>query len=377
MCWASRSTTSASTSAGSTSTPSSSARCPLPPRTVEFRMQPERPYMWMPVGRTRHRIEIRLHEHEDATEMERPEVAWEWLSQTWGLGPDDVEIIRQVVYPFLTRIARSWRVGRTFLAGDAAHTMPPYTGKGACAAMRDAKNLAWKLDLVLRGLADDELLDTYQQEREAHNNQLLRVSIELCDVVNLTDPRAAHARDLAMRGRPPAPDIFPGPKTGFLHHDAGGRVTGVLGDASPQGVIRRGGVTGRFDDVAGGGGFSVVAAFDPAAVLCGEQLAHLARIGVTIGSLDPASPHHIEDADGTYREFFTANGVSAFVARPDFLLYGLARDEDDLRELIGEILQRLKAPTPVQDPGRASFAHRKPRFPLDESGVFEERAATR
>ncbi|MBV9795120.1 MAG: bifunctional 3-(3-hydroxy-phenyl)propionate/3-hydroxycinnamic acid hydroxylase [Actinobacteria bacterium] len=308
---------------------------------IQFHMRPERPSVSMPIGTKRHRFEIRLLPDETEEEMVRPEVAWNWLKDHAGLGPDDVEIIRDLVYPFPTRIAKQWRAGRVFLAGDAAHTMPPYTGMGACAAMRDAKNLAWKLDLVLRGLAGDALLDTYQPEREQQYRPLVQVSVMLCQAVNLSDPEAAKARDAAMRSRPSPPAFFPGPKTGYLHHEADGSVAAPVGDASPQGVVRRGAQTGRFDDVAGGGGFSLVADFDPAAALSAEQLARLQTVGIAIGSLDPSSPFHVEDVDGTYRTFFGAQQVKAFIARPDFLLFGLAANEDELRGLVDEVLSGL------------------------------------
>ncbi|RAF62461.1 3-(3-hydroxyphenyl)propionate hydroxylase, partial [Burkholderia multivorans] len=93
------------------------------------------------------------------------EYAWRWFRERQALGSDDVRILRQIVYVFSARTAQRWREGRGFLIGDAAHTMPPYMGQGACSGMRDGLTLAWKLDLVLRGFADDAFLDTYEAER--------------------------------------------------------------------------------------------------------------------------------------------------------------------------------------------------------------------
>ncbi|MGW2328138.1 FAD-dependent monooxygenase [Streptomyces sp. NPDC001700] len=62
-------------------------------------------------------------------------------------------------------VARSFRSGRVFLAGDAAHRQPPANGGGLNTAVQDAHNIAWKLGAVLGGQADDALLDSYEAER--------------------------------------------------------------------------------------------------------------------------------------------------------------------------------------------------------------------
>jgi 2-polyprenyl-6-methoxyphenol hydroxylase-like FAD-dependent oxidoreductase len=62
-------------------------------------------------------------------------------------------------------LARRFREGRVFLAGDAAHLMPPNGGYGGNTGIHDAHNLAWKLALVLKGVASPDLLSTYEMER--------------------------------------------------------------------------------------------------------------------------------------------------------------------------------------------------------------------
>jgi 2-polyprenyl-6-methoxyphenol hydroxylase-like FAD-dependent oxidoreductase len=62
-------------------------------------------------------------------------------------------------------VARAYRCNRVFLAGDAAHVWPPTGGLGANTGIQDAHNLAWKLAMVLRGDADEGLLDSYEAER--------------------------------------------------------------------------------------------------------------------------------------------------------------------------------------------------------------------
>ena len=63
-------------------------------------------------------------------------------------------------------VAREYRNGRVFIAGDAAHSHPPYGGYGLNTGLEDAVNLAWKLELVLRGVGGDALLESYSLERQ-------------------------------------------------------------------------------------------------------------------------------------------------------------------------------------------------------------------
>ena len=62
-------------------------------------------------------------------------------------------------------IADSYRKGRVFIAGDAAHSHPPYGGYGVNTGLEDARNLGWKLAAVLQGWGGPELLDSYDRER--------------------------------------------------------------------------------------------------------------------------------------------------------------------------------------------------------------------
>ncbi|MDL4773059.1 MULTISPECIES: FAD-dependent oxidoreductase [Thermomonosporaceae] len=74
-------------------------------------------------------------------------------------------------------VAASYRAGRVFLIGDAAHLMPPTGGFGGATGVEDARNLAWKLAAVLRGHAGDLLLDTYQDERRPVGEFTMRQAV--------------------------------------------------------------------------------------------------------------------------------------------------------------------------------------------------------
>ena len=82
------------------------------------------------------------------------------------------ELVWMTGYRFSQRIVGQMRVGRAFLAGDAAHVMSPFGARGLNSGVADAENLAWKLAAVLRGSAPDSVLASYESERglAARNN---------------------------------------------------------------------------------------------------------------------------------------------------------------------------------------------------------------
>ena len=77
----------------------------------------------------------------------------------------DYELEWTSIYTFQCRRMQTFRHGRVLFAGDSAHQVSPFGARGANSGIQDADNLAWKLDLVIKGLAPDALLDTYSTER--------------------------------------------------------------------------------------------------------------------------------------------------------------------------------------------------------------------
>ncbi|MEM9620042.1 MAG: bifunctional 3-(3-hydroxy-phenyl)propionate/3-hydroxycinnamic acid hydroxylase [Pseudomonadota bacterium] len=123
------------------------------------------------------RWEFKLNPGETWEEMLQPERISSLLD-AWT-PRDTYSIRRAAVYQFHAATAATWRDRRIFIAGDAAHQTPPFLGQGMNSGMRDVINLAWKLPLVLRGLASPDLLDTYQAERDAHAHDLVDWAVSL------------------------------------------------------------------------------------------------------------------------------------------------------------------------------------------------------
>jgi 2-polyprenyl-6-methoxyphenol hydroxylase-like FAD-dependent oxidoreductase len=96
------------------------------------------------------------------------------------------------------RKVSSYAQGRVFLAGDAAHVHSPAGGQGMNTGIQDAFNLAWKLAMVIRGVARVDLLDSYTPERSAVGDIVLRNATLLTAVGTLAHPAAQAARNMAM-----------------------------------------------------------------------------------------------------------------------------------------------------------------------------------
>jgi 3-(3-hydroxy-phenyl)propionate hydroxylase len=131
------------------------------------------PATFMPVTGDRYRWECRMRPDETVADLLTPANLVRLMAP---VDPAAVEIVRSVEYTFRAQVADRWRAGRVLLAGDAAHLSPPFIGQGLGLGLRDVHQLAWKLAAVLAGDADDDLLDTYQAEREPHARALIRVA---------------------------------------------------------------------------------------------------------------------------------------------------------------------------------------------------------
>ncbi|SJZ85376.1 putative polyketide hydroxylase [Chitinophaga eiseniae] len=88
------------------------------------------------------------------------------LHAALGMPALPVRILSVLPWEMTVRVTDTMQSGRIFLAGDAAHIMTPYGGKGANTGVQDAQNLAWKIAAVLKGHASPSLLDSYTPERQ-------------------------------------------------------------------------------------------------------------------------------------------------------------------------------------------------------------------
>ena len=118
---------------------------------ITFTCDPSRPTVELPAVGDRVRWEFMQLPGENEEQLKSDGTVRALVKSKSGL--DAFEIERKAVYTFHARVADRWRVGRVFLAGDAAHLMPPFAGQGMNGGMKDAVNLAWKLLAVVRGQA--------------------------------------------------------------------------------------------------------------------------------------------------------------------------------------------------------------------------------
>lgn len=205
---------------------------------------PARPVTYVVGHGDYRRWEFQLQEGETGDQMVPDSRVWELL-EPW-LTTDDAQLVRAVVYRFHATVADSMRAARVFLAGDAAHQMPPFLGQGLCSGIRDAANLAWKLRLVDDGIAEDVLLDTYGTERLPHAAGVVAHAVDTGRLIDELSGRtpANTSLDAAYGGGRPFPILEHGIRVGGH---------GAVGRQLPQPTIG-----GRPLDDLLGTGFAVV-----------------------------------------------------------------------------------------------------------------------
>jgi hypothetical protein len=207
--------------------------------------------------------------------------------------------------------------------------MPPFAGQGMCSGIRDAANLAWKLDLVLTGRADPALLATYEEERRPSAVAAIDFSIELGQVICVPDPADAAARDEAMAaavtGEVSEVPGLPGLRAGLVHPSSP-----LAGEQPPQANL-----DGRWFDDVHGAGWRLVTDDAGARDLAPAAVDWFGSIGGAVIEVADTAP----DLSAWLR----AHDVRWALQRPDFHLYGTATDVAGATELVEHLRGRLAA----------------------------------
>lgn len=312
--------------------------------------EPEQPGVTLHMGPHHQRWSFMIFAGESPEDAVKPESVWRRLTRPEGGTPDDLELIRVASYKFQSLYAERWRVGRAFLAGDAAYQMPPFLAQGLCSGFRDAHNLAWKLDWVLRGHASDAFLDSYESERGPNARATIVESMRVGQNVNERDPEKVRKRDEALMAMQ-AEKQRSGPKTQLIAFRVPGFTAGFIarpgdsvrgaGDALPQARVRRGGHEGRFDDIVGGGPLILGRNGDPAAALSEADRTFWRSLGGQIVQLGDGENRMI-DAEGRYGKLMDEYDCDVIVKRPDYTIFGACPTARELPALIGGMRGQLQ-----------------------------------
>jgi len=292
---------------------------------LTFWTDSERPVVDIALSAGNHRWEIPLKA--DETEADFPTSAEVWpLLEAMGVTPDDVEIHQHAFYRHHLRSAATWRQGRIFLAGDAAHLMPPWAGAGMQSGMRDAHNLGWKLARVLRGELGEEWLETYEAERRPNVDFFTQLAVGLGRVIK----QEASAEEIAAMNTVPENTVTPfePPLVAPPVLDAGW-LTGETGDASvvgrmlPQPVVADAiGRMARIDDLLPDGFLLLGADVDPATLLTADQKAAWDALGARYVAVRPRETYtqgddELVDLHGVVLGWLARYGVQGIAIRPD------------------------------------------------------------
>ncbi len=292
---------------------------------------PQRPATIVPGRGSIRRWEFMLLPGERDEEMMHPDAVAALLAPYLDGVPHHV--LRATTYRFHGLIATTWRDGRIFLAGDAAHQTPPFFGQGMCHGMRDVANLVWKLALVTRGAAAPALLDSYQPERDPHVRSVVAAAVEAGRYICELDPHRAAVRDAAMRERAAAgatgtaADLIPAYRAGAIAAGTPG-----AGERFIQPWVDHRGTRVLLDEITGQG-WRLFAIDADTAAQARAACATLDPLDVTV--LDIAA---FADED-MLAGWFATRGVRFVLVRPDAYVFGTAAT--DVADLVGQARETL------------------------------------
>lgn len=261
-------------------------------------------------------------------------------------GRSDIRVRRvawQSVWRFNVRMVDSYRAGRVFLAGDAAHVHAPAGGLGMNTGIQDAYNLGWKIAHVLEG-APEALLDTYEQERLPIAADVLNLSSELiAQRVRGVVPDGAHGNDtLQLKVRYPVSALNGSPRSEHAHVQAGDR-------APDSQVFNPDGTAVRLFDLFRGPHTTVLAfgshSSHTADALVRRFPEHL-KSATLLPTAEPTTPH-FTDREGSAHQDYGIAGDTLLVIRPDGYVGLRATDPSET-----DVLDYLRRFLPDQRSGR-------------------------
>ncbi|SEQ20527.1 3-(3-hydroxy-phenyl)propionate hydroxylase [Faunimonas pinastri] len=317
---------------------------PLPRRTTQFCL-PEAPTTYVVGPKNLRRWELKLMPGETPQDFDDPEKVKARLKPF--VDPEALDIWRVATYRFHALVAHHWKKGRVFLAGDAAHQMPPFMAQGLCSGVRDAANLGWKLSNVIRGHLPEAILDTYETERKPHIRQLVETTKQLGEIIGELDVEAARRRDRELgdaldsgRAITVRQKLIPDLTSGIIANGPDGRPAPMAGTLFPQPRVRDG--TGRpvlLDDLAAER-FLLVTVGPATAEAGGWDHPVLDRLGAVrlqlAGDDDPVESRQqgvVFDDVGSLRRWIAAADARAVLVRPDKYVFGIAADRDEFERL--------------------------------------------
>lgn len=310
---------------------------------------PKRPTSVIPGAGRHRRWEAMLLPGETAEDFEQDGVVDRILAP-WLADGQSYQLVRKAIYRFHALIASQWRVGCIFLLGDAAHQTPPFFGQGLCHGIRDAANLVWKLKLVLDGVAGDNLLDTYEQERRPQVRSVIEASIKAGRYICTLDPAAAEKRDREMRQvvaqtSPGYVDIIPPLTEGFLAKGGGTRSPVGARFIQPP-VSDAAGNRALLDELTGNGFVMLTCHPEPFAAPMppDDGLAgNLVQKYLVAGQQSEGSPNSLTDVTGELMKWFRFFDCGGVILRPDRYVYGVFSDAGEERTLLAGLKDLLVA----------------------------------